>query len=269
MSNAIASPTGKAVTLDPIRPNLGVDIAYQKKLDALIARMAAAMNRAILAVYRANPPELAQDESSPAALRAAMNSLGREWAKRFDDFAEHDAKRFVRSAAGSADRAFAAALKKAGFTVEFKMGRAASEIITAAVAENVALIKSIPEQYLTQVEGVVMRGVAVGRDLGSVATELQVQFGVTKRRAALIARDQNNKATAAITRARQIEVGSDQAEWVHSAGGRKPRPTHVANNNKKYNIAEGWLDPATDKRIWPGTEINCRCVSRTIIKGLK
>jgi len=269
VSNAIASPTSKAVTLDPIRPNLGVDIAYQKKLEALIARMAAAMNRAILAVYRANPPELAQDESSPAALRAAMNSLGREWAKRFDDFAKHDAKRFVRSATGSADRAFAAALKKAGFTVEFKMGKAASEIITAAVAENVALIKSIPEQYLTQVEGVVMRGVAVGRDLGSVATELQAQFGVTKRRAALIARDQNNKATAAITRARQIEVGSDQAEWVHSAGGRKPRPTHVANNNKKYNIAEGWLDPATDKRIWPGTEINCRCVSRTIIKGLK
>jgi uncharacterized protein with gpF-like domain len=269
VSKGITSPTGKTVTLDPIRPNLGVDIAYQKKIDALIARMAAAVARAMLAVYRNNPPELAQDESSPAALRAAIGAMGKEWTLRFDEFAQHDAKRFVRSATGSADRAFAAALKKAGFTVEFKMGKAASEIITAAVAENVALIKSIPEQYLAQVEGVVMRGVAVGRDLGAVSADLQAQFGVTKRRAALIARDQNNKATAAITRARQLEVGSDEAEWVHSAGGRKPRPTHVANNNKKYNIAEGWLDPATDKRIWPGTEINCRCVSRTIIKGLK
>jgi len=36
----------------------------------------------------------------------------------------------------------------------------------------------------------------------------------------------------------------------------------------RYNIATGWFDPDARKYIWPGTEINCRCVSKAVIPGL-
>ncbi|MDB5605134.1 MAG: phage head morphosis protein [Bradyrhizobium sp.] len=113
-------------------------------------------------------------------------------------------------------------------------------IMAATVGQQVSLIKSIPSQYFTDVEGLVMRSVQTGRDLGQLTKDLQEQFGVTCRRAAFIARDQNNKATASMTRARQDELGITQAIWVHSGAGKHPRPTHVAMNGTKYDVNRAW-----------------------------
>jgi uncharacterized protein with gpF-like domain len=108
--------------------------------------------------------------------------------------------------------------------------------------------------------------VQAGRDLGYLSKELQDRYGITKRRAALIARDQNNKATAVITRVRQQELGVTECVWLHSHGGKHPRPSHVAADNKKYDVSKGmFLD---GKWTWPGVEVNCRCVARAVIPGL-
>jgi SPP1 gp7 family putative phage head morphogenesis protein len=114
-----------------------------------------------------------------------------------------------------------------------------------------------------------MRSVQTGRDLGTLAKELQKQYGVTKRRAALISRDQNNKATRALTRARQVEMGIKKALWIHSYAGKKPRPTHLRNDGKPFDVVKGWYDPAEKKFIHPGELVNCRCTSRSIIPGFE
>jgi uncharacterized protein with gpF-like domain len=92
---------------------------------------------------------------------------------------------------------------------------------------------------------------------------------VTKRRAALIARDQNNKATAVFVRVRQKQAGIKKAMWLHSHGGKEPRKTHLANDGKLYDPQKGWFDPdpKVRRRIWPGELINCRCVSRSVVEG--
>ena len=149
------------------------------------------------------------------------------------------------------------------------MTPATRDIMQATINQQVSLIKSIPSRYFTQIEGIVMRSVQIGRDLGQLTTDLQDQFGITKRRAAFIARDQNNKATASMNRARQDEIGVTEAIWVHSGGGKHPRPTHLKAGREKtrYDIKEGWLDPALGRHIFPGEEPNCRCVSKSIIPG--
>jgi SPP1 gp7 family putative phage head morphogenesis protein len=258
----------KPVALRAVRPNAGVQASYQRKLDALIDAMQAAVEAAIHTAYLRKPPRLAADEAPAEALRGVAARLGREWQQRFTDFANREGKRFTAQAAGHADRSFAEALREAGFTVRFTMTPEARDVLAATMAEQVNLIRSIPAEYLTQVQGAVMRSVQTGRDLGALTTELQEQFGVTKRRAAFIARDQNNKATASMIRVRQDALGITQAMWLHSAGGKVPRPTHVANNGKLYDVKEGWLDPAINKRIFPGELPNCRCVSRSVIPGL-
>jgi SPP1 gp7 family putative phage head morphogenesis protein len=160
-------------------------------------------------------------------------------------------------------------LKDAGIAVEFKMTRAMKDAFDATVFENVSLIKSIPEQYHRQIEGTVMRSVSAGRDLSILAKDLQARYGITKRRAAFIARSQNNLATATMTKVRQLDCGITEAIWLHSHGGREPRPTHVKNSGKKYNIETGWFDddPKVRRYIWPGTLPNCRCTSRSVVKG--
>lgn len=255
--------------LRPVHPNAGIETAYRRKLEALIDEMAGSVAYWIKAAYNQNTPEIAQDESPAAALRNAVRRLARRWLSRFDTAAQELAEYFATAVSRRSDAALKSILKRGGFSVEWKMTRAQNDVLQATVAENVALIKSIPAQYLTQVEGLVMRAVQTGRDVGELTTALQRQFGLTRRRAAFIALDQNNKATAALTRARQIEIGVTEAIWVHSGGGKKPRPTHVraGRERARYDVREGWFDPAEGRKILPGELIRCRCVGRSVIKG--
>jgi SPP1 gp7 family putative phage head morphogenesis protein len=267
-TKTLRAPDRKPIRLPPVRANAGLTVAYQKRLDRIVRSMALHVEQDIRRAWRANPPHMARDESPAAVLRRLMSRLATDWTRRFADFGASWSKRFTGEAARMSDRAFAAALRKAGFTVKFTMNAAANDVMQATIAEQVGLIRSIPQQFLGDVQGAVMRSVQQGRTLAELTAEIQAKYGIAHRRAATIARDQNNKATASITRVRQQELGITQAIWLHSAGGKVPRPTHVANSGKIYNVAEGWLDPALDKRIWPGTEINCRCVARPIIPGL-
>lgn len=269
----LVSPTGKPVTLDAVRPNLGLQAAYRRKLDRLIEAMQRSLVYWLRATYRAKPPELAQDApdggaggKSPAmALRDEMASLGARWQAQFDAAAPELAEWFSKSAFSRSDAALKDILKRGGFSVEFKMTAPVNDVFQATVGEQIGLIKSIASEHLAEVQGMLMRSVQQGRDLGYLSKELQARLGVTKRRAALIARTQNNMATATITRARQQELGLTTAAWMHSAGGKEPRPSHVAANGKPYEIDKGmYLDGVW---TWPGREINCRCVSKAIIPG--
>lgn len=217
--------------------------------------------------YGRNEPEMAQDASSAVAMRQAINSLIKYWQSRFNWAAPKLAAWFSQSAATRSDKALANILRKGGFSVRFKMTKAQKEILQATVIENVALIKSIPQKYHTSVVPLVMDSVKHGRKLDDLTKQLKKQFKITRNRAILIAKDQNNKATAALTAARQTEMGITEAIWLHSGGGRHPRPTHVKNSGRRYNVKTGWYDPHEKKYVWPGTLINCRCVSKSIIPG--
>ena len=254
-------------TLRAVRPNAGIEVAYRRKLYDLIEAMHKSAMYWVEAAYKAHTPRIAMDATPANELRDAIRKLVRQWEYNFDEGAEALAKYFATDVSERSDAALLAALRKAGFAVKFQMTREMRDILAATVNQNVALIRSIPAQYLTQVEGMVMRSVQTGRDLGQLASDLEEQLGVTRRRAALIARDQNNKASAAFTRARQIELGIEKAVWMHSHAGKKPRPTHVKMNGQEFDVKKGMWDKDEGEWILPGQLINCRCVSRPIIVG--
>ena len=243
---------GNRKILPPVHPNAGLTAAFRKKLDDAIADMNRSTIYWLKAQYRRNPSVLAQDASASMGMRDELSDLGRQWQTKFDTMAEELGREFAKKSVQRSDSAFKSILKKAGWTVEFKMTPAANEALQSSIGQNIALIKSIPEQYHTQVQGIALRSIASGGDLGMMTKEIEHQFGVTRKRAALIARTQNAMATATITRVRQTELGIDTAVWLHSHGGREPRPSHLANDGKTYTISKGWFDPDEQKFIWPG-----------------
>lgn len=254
--------------LKPLYPNVGIEMEYRRRLLKLIAAMHKSIEYWVVTKYKNNAPSIAMDAATPASvLRKTLSKLVNRWQRRFNQAAAELAEYFADDVEERTDARMRRILKEGGFTVKFTMTPAMKDIARATVNANVSLIKSIPQQYLRNVEGIVMRSVQSGRDLGQLSSDLQSQFGVAKRRAALISRDQNNKASSAFQRARQQELGITTAVWMHSHAGKEPRPSHVKMDGKSYDINKGMWDPDEHEWIFPGQLINCRCTSRSVVPG--
>jgi uncharacterized protein with gpF-like domain len=277
----------KPVTLRAIHPSAGVEAWYFAQFHAAVSAMHADLNRAVLAAYGSIEPQemaadaaawretgwylpvtYAADAANPSLLlRAALRKWGGLWVSRFDALSLDLSKAFARKSFTVTQAQMRAALKEAGFTVKFSPTPESRAQYQAVIAEQVNLIKSIPTEYLKDVESKVWGSVMKGGDMHGLADGLQKAYGVTKDRAATIARDQNNKAKATIEKTRRLELGIDEAYWQHSAGGKVPRATHVAMSGKRFKIAQGMWDSAVGRYVQPGELISCRCTSRAIIRG--
>lgn len=263
----LRSPTNKPITLKPVRPNLGVEAAYLRQLDDLVDAMNKSVIYWLTAAYRANTPAMAVDASPAEELRKAMRKLGRRWIKDFDEASKKIATEFATKSQDAAERAMSKILKDVGFSVPFKPSPAMRDAFESVVGENVALINSIPSQQFTAIEGAVARAVQSGRDLKTLQTDLLALGAKSKNRAAFIARDQTNKATAVMSKARRLSLGLTQAKWVHSRGGVHPRKSHVAASGTIYDTAVGCL--IDGEYIMPGELPNCRCQAAAVIPGFE
>lgn len=284
-------------TLRAIHPNEGVHMWYRAQLVAMLARsyedlVAMVQEPASVALAQDQhsrrslpPPQLVTFDSmydiysaygafdaktTPnIRLNSALKRWGDKWSKKFDKAANRIAREFASKSFSSFQASMKSELAKANFTVRFAPTRASLAAFQATVSENVALIKSIQQQYHTKVQGDIWRAVTRGSDLSKLSTDLRDTYGITTKRAALIARDQNAKAKATIENARRQELGITQAIWQHSSAGKKRRPSHVAMNGKVFDLKQGMYDPDEGEWILPGQLINCRCTSRAIIPGFE
>jgi SPP1 gp7 family putative phage head morphogenesis protein len=202
------------------------------------------------------------DRSASAALADILRHLFNYWQARFNRMAEHRADWFTNQTEKAATIQIKIMLKHIGVAVEFKNSHYVNNIMQAIYAENVSLIKSIPQDLHDKVQGIVMRGVQAGNDQHFVAQEIRAQFGKTTRRARFIARDQTAKANAAVSMARSSEAGIEYGFWMHRSGSRKPRPTHVAMSGKRFKLSEGIYDSAVGYEVKPAELPGCLCAYR-------
>lgn len=257
--------------LSPIHPSPPIRIKYQRELDKAIDRMQRSIVSELTKGYRENQPEVmvlyGMDASPAKILQGIMRSLTRQWQSEFDALAPKLSAYFATAVKDRCDRSLMADFRRAGLTVRFKMTAAMNDAYQAIISENVALIRSIPAQHLLGIESLVTQSVTAGRDLSVLSKGLQERYGVTKRRGANLALSQNNMATAALTRVRWLEMGVTQGIWRHSAGGKVPRPSHVAFSGSKYDVETGVVLDPKDGHILPGQLVNCRCVGVAVVSG--
>jgi SPP1 gp7 family putative phage head morphogenesis protein len=125
-------------------------------------------------------------------------------------------------------------------------------------AENIALIKSIPQQALSRLQGQIVEAVRTGQTLKQITDNIRNEFGVTDRRAQLIARDQVGKLNGQLTQQRQQDQGIDSYKWRGILDVRE-RPEHVAREGHVY----AWNKPPADGH--PGQPIRCRCTAEPVL----
>lgn len=132
------------------------------------------------------------------------------------------------------------------------------------VSDNVDLIRSIPEDTLGKMKDIVYDGFASGKTTTRIVKDIQRAYGVSRRRAELIARDQTAKLNGQIQRAQQMDAGITEYIWC-TTGDERVRRSHKELNGKKFS----WDDPPENsdgRKCHPGQDYQCRCIGRPVFR---
>lgn len=248
------------ITLNSIAPSATLTKWYREQMIDMMRDMRSDVIQDVVKPYRS---EIAMDGVLDW-MGHVIDSLVSKWQNSLDDLSEKIAYELVGKAKTHYDKRLLNQLKKRGFTVGFKHTQYVQDQAEIALQENVALIKSIGNQYLDKVRSAVWRSVKNGYDLEALVKQLREIDGVEDRRAKNIAKDQCAKLNQAFENARAQELGITEAIWVHSSAGKNYRHDHVKANGTRYEIAKGCY--ISGEWIQPAWKINCRCRAKLIIE---
>jgi SPP1 gp7 family putative phage head morphogenesis protein len=130
------------------------------------------------------------------------------------------------------------------------------------VAANVDLIKTIPHDSLSKMRDIVYDGFVNGKTTTRMTKDIQQVYGVSKRRAEFIARDQVAKLNGQIQQAQQQDAGIEEYIWS-TVGDERVRDSHRELNGKKFS----WSSPPENsdgRACHPGEDFGCRCIGRPV-----
>lgn len=145
-------------------------------------------------------------------------------------------------------------------------------IVKANIAKNATLIKSIPEEFVKNIESIIYSGVTTGATYKSIEEQIKGTegirsvFGKLDDRIKLIARNEVSSINGQINKTRMQNIGVTKFEWV-TAGDERVRDSHARLDGQVFD----WNNPPTNERgekIIPGQDFNCRCQSIAVIEPL-
>lgn len=147
---------------------------------------------------------------------------------------------------------------------DYYSGELFKRLLEEWVDENVDLISTIPKKSLSKMRELVLEGFREGSPTTEIVKEIQKVYGMDRRHAKLIARDQIAKLNGEITRRQQEDAGITEYIWSTSEDSRV-RDSHAGLNNKRFK----WSDPPvvdtkTGRRCHPGEDYQCRCVALAV-----
>lgn len=126
------------------------------------------------------------------------------------------------------------------------------DLMRAWELENLKLIRSIPEQYVDNLQGTIIRAINEGQNVTQLKETIRATYDQPLNRAELIAQDQIGSLNANLTEYRQKSVGIKEYDWRIVDDGRE-RPEHRRRAGKTFS----WQSPPSGGH--PGSEIRCRC----------
>jgi len=121
------------------------------------------------------------------------------------------------------------------------------------------LIRSLADDTRKEIASLTYAAVTENRPRRELAKDLRERFGIGRRRAITIARDQTGKIAGKLDQLRSEEAGIEEFKWVHSRSS-NPRDYHIERDGNIYR----WNDPPGGEI--PGGPINCKCTSRAVLR---
>lgn len=141
------------------------------------------------------------------------------------------------------------------------------DFVSLSISKNVSLIKSIPEEYLKQIEVIVNNGVVNGTKFNAIAKEIASKTNrKLSSRIKTIARNEVQTINSQLTLRRSDNLGIKRGIFLTSEDERV-RPCHDELNRVEFELKKGAWSKSCGRFIQPGiTDINCRCSYSPIIE---
>lgn len=255
-------------------PNAGIRDEYERGMHILIAKMEEDYRRELTRGFRHEDVEdfYTEDASVTAIFKRLLQRLDRKWRSRFADFAKEHAARFTAKVNTYSSFTTIHSLKQLGLDKPKDVNtEKLAETLRSAALENANLITNVQADFAKSIAGDVFRSIAspVPSENGSdkVLAALTERGAMTKRRASLIAEDQNSKLYSALNAERMNQNGITKFRWKHSSAGKYPRESHIERQKEnvgygpgifRFDSPELWEGPKSDQGL-PGQAIRCRC----------
>lgn len=258
----------------PLRVAVSIESRYSATLRKHIDAMVKETIATVLAL-NSSDDDVAMDASDASQARIIMNALSNKFNKLFRDLSAPTAQKMVDEVNKNSATTLNASLKDITGTYALKTDILTGElndIITASVAVNVDLIKRVPQKYLDQVKGDVLRSIQSGRGTADLVPALEKQGITVKNWAHNVALDQTRKAYNAINAGRMVALGIDDYEWIHSGGSNHPRTYHKNElDGKMFKLSDPPViqkaqGSQSEVRGKPGDLPYCRCTMRPVMK---
>ena len=214
--------------------------------------------------------DMAMDDNPASQARMRLSWLREKWSKRFRDLAKSQVDRMISRTVKNSTVTLGMSLREVSEGFKINIGPSNERlqtVIQASTQEAAQLIKRIPEQYLSDVQGHVMRAISTGRGQADLVPYFTKRYEGDVRWARHVSMDQQRKAYANINQVRLQAVGVESYIWVHTGGGKYPRESHIAMNGKEYRYDDPpVIEKATGARGKPGDAIFCRCVAKPVFR---
>lgn len=276
---------GREVILRGIKlsNNVSLELRYKRKLDALVKEMVQETKKEIRKLFKDETAKafikqqkkaIALDANLGSQAKKVMNYLTNKFSKLFALKATGLADQLLNNVSKTSKSALHSSLKQLSGGLSLKTGiipKGYEDIGQAIIAENVSLIKSIPEKYLGDVTGSVMRSITTGQGMADLVPEILKYEGQTYRKAKLIALDQTRKAYQTVSKQKLVALGVKRFEWVHTRGSASPRESHEKISGHIFTFEHLEAEqaalgvPERDRGL-PSHPVNCRCVINPIIE---
>lgn len=263
-----------------LRPNAGIQEEYTAAILPLVRRLHDETKRTLLALFEGRGADAAEaagtavamDENISVQARVQMTNLLAKYEPMFNRWAKKATKRMVARTLKNSEVALGMSLREISkdFTLktDFLHTERMQEVISAATTEATGLIKLIPQKYLADVQGQVMRSITGGGGLKDLVPYLNAKYDGDIKHARFVAMDQTRKSFSNINAARLQAAGVEEYDWLHVGGSQHPRADHVAMSGKRFRFD----DPPVigvmygkQVRGKPGDLPGCRCVMRPVL----
>jgi SPP1 gp7 family putative phage head morphogenesis protein len=257
-------PKGSTVILPPVQVRLSAEKEYYAAMKRMLTAAATQAREQIIPLYQA---ELATkrfqrsltddaDRTWFISLRALLNQMTGTVSQTVGRILNLEAQRHRSTFMATAKRALGIDLSAVVRDEDL------TEYLQAAIDRNVSLITSFADDIMKRIEQTVYTNSIAGNSVATLRKELADQFGISDRRAALIARDQTSKFNSDLNRIRQQQAGVTSYSWMTSHDERV-RPLHKSLDGKEYKWGEA---TGAENGLPPGQPIRCRCVARGIVE---